>query len=136
MTQGQTFTKMLNQKVLPDFVSVEFDPTRKEYDSTDLIGYYQYDDEGVKARPVKVVEGGVLKTFLLSRSLVGQFVHSNGHGRRQAGFEVVSRQSNLIVESTKEVSVTRSFENSSSPKSSVRASLTGSISKRFRAGIR
>jgi TldD protein len=104
VTQGQTFTKMLNQKVLPDFVSVKFDPTRKEYDGTDLIGYYQYDDEGVKARPVKVVEDGVLKTFLLSRSPVGQFVHSNGHGRRQAGFEVVSRQSNLIVESTKEVS--------------------------------
>ncbi len=104
VTQGQTFTKMLNQKVLPDFVSVQFDPTRKEYDGTDLIGYYQYDDEGVKARPVTVVENGVLKTFLLSRSPVGEFVHSNGHGRRQPGFEVVSRQSNLIVESTRQVS--------------------------------
>src|SRR5581483_673876 len=61
-------------------------------------------DEGVKARPVKVVENGVLKTFLLSRSPVGQFDHSNGHGRRQPGYEVVSRQSNLIVESSKQVS--------------------------------
>jgi predicted Zn-dependent protease len=104
VTQGQTFTKMLNQKVLPDFVSVQFDATRKEYGGTDLIGYYQYDDEGVNARPVTVVENGVLKTFLLSRSPVGQFVHSNGHGRRQPGFEVVSRQSNLIVESTRQVS--------------------------------
>jgi TldD protein len=104
VSQGQTFTKMLNQQVLPDFVSVEFDPTRREYDGTDLIGYYEYDDEGVKARPVKVVEDGVLKTFLLSRSPVAQLAHSNGHGRRQAGFEVVSRQSNLIVESTKKVS--------------------------------
>ncbi len=104
VTQGQTFTKMLNQKVLPEFMSVEFDPTRKEYDGTDLIGYYQYDDEGVKARPVRVVENGVLKTFLLSRSPVGDFLHSNGHGRRQPGFEVVSRQSNLIVESDKQVS--------------------------------
>lgn len=104
IAEGQTFTKMLNQAVLPSFISVEFDPTRKEYNGTDLIGYYQYDDEGVKARPVKVVENGILKTFLLSRSPVGQFVHSNGHGRRQAGFEVVSRQSNLIVESSKQVS--------------------------------
>ncbi len=104
VSQGQTFTKMLDEKVLPDFVSVEFDPTRKDYGGSDLIGYYQYDDEGVKARPVTVVENGVLKTFLLSRSPVGQFVHSNGHGRRQPGFEVVSRQSNLIVESTKQVS--------------------------------
>lgn len=104
IAEGQTFTKMLGQKVLPDFISVEFDPTRKQYEGADLIGSYEYDDEGVKARPVKVVEGGVLKTFLLSRSPVGEFVRSNGHGRRQPGFEVVSRQSNLIVESSRQLS--------------------------------
>ncbi len=102
--EGQTFTKMLGQKVLPDFISVEFDPTRKRFDGTDLIGSYEYDDEGVKSRPVKVVDRGVLETFLLSRSPVGEFHHSNGHGRRQPGFEVESRQSNLIVESSKQVS--------------------------------
>ncbi len=104
VAEGQTFAKMLGQKVLPDFISVEFDPTRQSYEGTDLIGYYEYDDEGVKARPVKVVDAGVLKTFLLSRSPVGEFLQSNGHGRRQPGFEVVSRQSNLIVESSKQVS--------------------------------
>jgi predicted Zn-dependent protease len=104
ITEGQTFAKMIGQKVLPDFLSVEFDPTRQAYDGADLIGHYDYDDEGVKARPVVVVDKGVLKTFLLSRSPVGQFTHSNGHGRRQSGFEVVARQSNLIVESTKRVS--------------------------------
>jgi TldD protein len=104
VSEGQTFTKMLGQKVLPDFISVDFNPTLRQYKGTDLIGYYDYDDEGVKARPVKVVEDGVLKTFLLSRSPVGQFHESNGHGRRQAGYEVVSRQSNLIVESSKQVS--------------------------------
>lgn len=102
--EGQTFTKMLGQSVLPSFLSVQFDPTRHQYDGKDLIGYYEYDDEGVKARPVDVVENGVLKTFLLSRSPVGQFTSSNGHGRRQPGFEVVSRQSNLIVASSKKVS--------------------------------
>jgi len=104
ITEDQTFTKMLGQKILPDFLSVEFDPTKTTYDGRDLVGHYEYDDEGVKARPVKVVEDGVLKTFLLSRSPVGEFVHSNGHGRRQPGFEVVARQSNLIVESTRQVS--------------------------------
>ena len=103
MAEGQTFTKMLNQRVLPDFMNVEFDATRRDYAGTDLIGHYEYDDEGVKSRPVKLVESGVLKTFLLSRSPVGQFQHSNGHGRRQPGFEIVSRQSNLIVESSKQV---------------------------------
>ena len=71
---------------MPDFVSERFRSDSKEYGGSDLIGYYEYDDEGVKARPVKVVENGVLKTFLLSRSPVGEFVPlaPNGHGRRQA----------------------------------------------------
>lgn len=103
-SEGQTFTKMLGQKVLPDFLSVTFDPTRREINGIDLNGYYDYDDEGVQARPVKVVDNGVLKTWLLSRSPVGEFTHSNGHGRRQPGHEVESRQSNLIVESSKQVS--------------------------------
>lgn len=70
----------------------------------DLNGWYEYDDEGVKARPVVSVENGVLKNFLMSRSPIQGFDHSNGHGRRQPGREVVSRQSNLIVSSSKAVS--------------------------------
>jgi predicted Zn-dependent protease len=99
----QTFTKMVNSKVLPDFLSVVFDPTKKMLAGTDLNGWYDYDDEGVKARPVKVVENGTLKTFLMSRSPIKGFSQSNGHGRKQAGLEPVSRQSNLIVESSKQV---------------------------------
>jgi len=102
--EGQTFAKAIGTPVLPDFLSVVFDPTRKTIDSVDLNGYYSYDDEGVKARPVTAVEDGVLKTFLMSRSPIPGIQHSNGHGRRQAGLEVVSRQSNLIVESKKKVS--------------------------------
>ena len=90
-------------KVLPEFLSVIFDPTRHEAAGTELLGWYLYDDEGVKARPVPVVENGVMKTFLLSRSPVRGFSKSNGHGRRQPGLEVVSRQSNLFVESTNQV---------------------------------
>jgi hypothetical protein len=102
-SEGQTFTKMVNSKVLPEFLSVTFDPTRKQENGIDLNGTYSYDDEGVKARPVSVVKDGVLKTFLMSRSPVKGFAASNGHGRKQAGRDVVSRQSNLIVESTKQV---------------------------------
>jgi TldD protein len=100
----QTFTKMVGSKVLPDFLSVLFDPTKKKLGDTDLNGWYLYDDEGVKARPVQVVEGGTLKTFLMSRSPIKGFSQSNGHGRKQAGLEPVSRQSNLIVQSSKQVS--------------------------------
>jgi predicted Zn-dependent protease len=101
--EGQTFTRSVNQKVLPDFLSVVFDPTRKKIGGVDLNGWYDYDDEGVKARPVLAVDKGVLKTFLMSRSPIKGFDSSNGHGRREPGYEVVSRQSNLIVESSNAV---------------------------------
>ena len=102
-SEGQTFTKSVGSKVLPDFLTVVFDPTRRKVGTVDLNGWYDYDDEGVKARPVTAVENGVLKTFLMSRSPIAGFDHSNGHGRRQPGYEVVSRQSNLIVESSRAV---------------------------------
>ena len=102
VAEGQTFT--VGQHVLPEFMNVVFDATRPNYQGTDLIGFYEYDDEGVKARPVTVVDKGILRGCLLARSPIGNFTESNGHGRRQPGFEVVSRQSNLIVESSKQVS--------------------------------
>jgi predicted Zn-dependent protease len=102
-TEGQTFTKMVGTSVLPPFLSVTFDPTMKKAEGVDLNGAYAYDDEGVKARPVRVVDAGILKTFLMSRSPIEGFPQSNGHGRKQPGREVVSRQSNLIVESSKQV---------------------------------
>jgi predicted Zn-dependent protease len=103
-TEGQTFTKSVNLPVLPAFLSVIFDPTKRKVDGIDLNGWYRFDDEGVPARPLTVVENGVLKTFLMSRSPIQGFPQSNGHGRRQTGAEVVSRQSNLLVESSKQVS--------------------------------
>ena len=103
-SEGQTFAKSIGKPVLPDFLSVIFDPTRRDYNGADLSGYYTYDDEGIKARPVTVVDNGILKTFLLSRMPIKGFDHSNGHGRREAGYDIVSRQSNLIVESKSQVS--------------------------------
>jgi TldD protein len=102
-SEGQTFTRRINQPVLPEFLSVISDPTRTTAAGVFLNGSYDYDDEGVKARPVTVVDKGILKTFLLSRSPIRGFPNSNGHGRKQPGAEVVSRQSNLIVESAKSV---------------------------------
>ena len=98
-SEGQTFANSIGTQVLPKFLSVIFDPTLRHLGPTDLMGWYDFDDQGVRARRVPVVEKGIMKTFLLSRAPVRGFSHSNGHGRRQIGFEVVSRQSNLIVES-------------------------------------
>jgi predicted Zn-dependent protease len=88
---------------LPTFFSVVDDPTIKKYGTTDLSGYYQFDDEGVKAQRVPLVQNGILKTFLMSRSPIKGFDKSNGHGRAQPGSGAVSRQGNLIVQANKTV---------------------------------
>ncbi len=104
ITEGQTFTGKVGEQVMPEFISVYDDPTRERLDDTVLLGYYPYDDEGVPAQRVALVEDGVLKNFLLSRSPLPGFTHSNGHGRRQLGYAPISRQGNLIVESGRAVS--------------------------------
>jgi TldD protein len=86
---------------LPDFLTIIDDPTMPRLGKEDLLGFYEYDDEGVKAHRVLMVDHGVLKNFEMSRSPLVGFPHSNGHGRRQLGASPVSRQGNLIVESSK-----------------------------------
>ena len=104
--EGQTFTKKVNQLVLPDFVSVVDDPTLKQLNGMPLSGAYSYDEEGVPASRVEIIKDGVLKSFLLSRMPIKNFSHSNGHGRGQAGRMPTARQGNLIVSSAKTVKAT------------------------------
>jgi predicted Zn-dependent protease len=101
---AQTFAKKVGQSILPSFLSVVADPTLAKLGDIELAGSYQYDDEGVRARRVDVVKGGVLTEFLLSRSPLSRFPKSNGHGRGQPGLRPVSRQSNLVVDSSAGVS--------------------------------
>jgi predicted Zn-dependent protease len=103
--EGQTFTKKINEPIMPDFISVVDDPTMAEYGGRDLNGHYDYDDEGVPAQNAIIVESGILKGFLLSRSPIARFPVSNGHGRRSYGNRVVTRQGVLCVKSAKEVPV-------------------------------
>lgn len=99
ISEGQTFTSKIGEKILPDFLSIKDDPTETSLDGQMLLGNYPYDDEGVPAQNVQLVDHGVLKTFLMSRSPLVSIPHSNGHGRRQLGYVPVARQGNLIVSS-------------------------------------
>jgi TldD protein len=102
-TEGQTFTKKVNQRVLPAFLTVVDDPTMKVLNGVKLAGSYDFDDEGDPAQRVDAVDNGVLKNFLMSRMPITGFDHSNGHGRRQPGLMPTGRQGNLIVTSTNTV---------------------------------
>jgi TldD protein len=103
VAEGQTFAKKVGEPILPEFLSIVDDTTMKKLGSEDLLGYYQFDDEGVAAQRVTLVDHGVLRNFEMSRSPLAGFPHSNGHGRRQLGATPVSRQGNLIVQSSKTV---------------------------------
>ena len=101
--EGQTFAKKIGKQVLPPFLSIVDDPTQRRFKGVDLNGFYEFDEECVPAQPAHTVVSGVLETFLLSRSPTRGFTKSNGHGRRQPGVDVVARQGNLIVTSSKQV---------------------------------
>jgi TldD protein len=98
--EGQTFTKKVEQSVLPDFLSVVDDPTLRTMNGMDLAGWYEFDNEGMPAQKVEVIKNGILKTFLMSRMPIKNFSHSNGHGRSQPGLMPTGRQGNLIVTSS------------------------------------
>ena len=104
--EGQTFAKKVGEPIMPAFVSVYDDPTLARLGNVDLNGFYRFDDEGVAAQRATLVSDGVLKGFLLSRSPTRGFSVSNGHGRRQEGRAIVSRQGNLVVEPKRIVPVT------------------------------
>lgn len=103
VTEGQTFSNKVGEQILPSFLSIVDDTTKKRLGPQELLGFYQFDDEGVPAQRVTLVDHGVLKNFEMSRSPLADFPKSNGHGRRQLGATPVSRQGNLIVESNKTV---------------------------------
>lgn len=94
---SQTLKPFVGKQLLPEFLDVVFDPQVERYAGVELAGSYRYDDEGVPAQRVISVERGVFKNFLMCRTPIEGFPQSNGHGRKQAGRDVVSRQSNLIV---------------------------------------
>ena len=81
-------------------ITIISDPTQKTFNDIPLFGSYLYDDEGIPAQPVTVVDKGVLKEFLMSRIPVRGQMHSNGHGRAQLGSAPYSRQSNLFIQTS------------------------------------
>jgi len=99
-TDAQTFKKKVGEMVLPEEISVIFDPQLKKSHGFSLNGYYVFDDEGVRGQRVEVVKNGKLLSFLMSRVPITGFDKSNGHGRGQIYFNTVTRQSNTIIEST------------------------------------
>jgi hypothetical protein len=95
--EGQTFTKKV-EHVDHARRSSRCTTTQRSRSSAAIFlnGRFQYDDEGVAAQRVTLVDKGILKNFLMSRSPIANFPTSNGHGRCAPGYPPVSRQGNAV----------------------------------------
>ncbi len=101
---AQTLRNMVGEPILPAFISLYDDPTLERFAGQDLFGHYLFDNQGAPSERVTLVKDGIMKGFLQSRSPMREGERSNGHGRRQAGYDAVSRQGNLLVTASESVS--------------------------------
>ena len=96
----------MGARVLPDTFDVVDDPTQKEWRGRTLFGSYTVDREGVMPKPLKLIEKGVLKSYLLTRQPVRGFEGSNGRARLPGSFGASAATiSNLFVSTTDAVPV-------------------------------
>ena len=95
--EGATFKGQIGKPVLPAFVSVLDDPTLAKVGNVSLNGHYGFDDEGVIARPVTLVDHGILRNYLKSRTPVKGSLESNGHGRAEGTLDPIGRMASTIV---------------------------------------
>ena len=75
------FASSYKTRVVPEFISVVDDPTISTYHGHTLLGHYQFDDEGVPAQRVSLIEKGTLVDYDMGRAPIRDFPASNGHGR-------------------------------------------------------
>jgi TldD protein len=91
----------IGSRILPDWMDIVDDPTQSAWRGKPLLGFYQYDLEGVPGKPVSVVEKGVLKNFLTTRQPIKGFATSNGHARLGGSYGAHSAAiSNLLVKTS------------------------------------
>jgi predicted Zn-dependent protease len=79
------FATSYKTRVLPSFLTIIDDPTLKDFQGHSLVGSYEVDNEGVKAKTVNIIENGMLNNYLVGRQPVRDFPASNGHGRAAPG---------------------------------------------------
>lgn len=95
------FETRIGGRVLPETFDVIDDATQSTYNGKALVGFYPFDMEGVPPKPVRVVEKGVLKSFLTTRQPIRGFPVSNGHARLPGSYgSFAAAIGNLFVKSS------------------------------------
>jgi TldD protein len=80
--QSSELANKLGLKVAASMISISDDPSLETGPGKQpLMGAYRADDEGVAGQRVSLVEHGILKSLLMSRTPRKEIAHSNGHAR-------------------------------------------------------
>ncbi len=99
------FEGRIDARVLPEFIDLVDDPTQKAWNGAQLLGFYEFDYEGVVPAPLTLVEKGRLKNFLLTRQPVKGQQASNGRARVPGPFGAnAAAITNLFVRASESVS--------------------------------
>jgi hypothetical protein len=102
--QNSELEGRMGARVLPDTFDVVDDPTQKEWRGRPLFGSYTVDREGVVPKPLRLIEKGVLKDYLLTRQPVRGYEGSNGRARLPGNYSAnVATISNLFVSTSEPV---------------------------------
>jgi len=97
---AQTFRGRLGDRIISETLTLVDDPIAASFRGRPLFGRYEFDDQGVPARRVTLIEKGLLRGFLLSRYAVKGFAHSNGHARAPLGQIPLGVPGNLFLTSS------------------------------------
>jgi len=101
------FEGRIGSRVLPSSFTVVDDPLQSEWRSRPLLGSYAVDSEGVVPETLTVVDKGILKTLLSTRTPTKDAPSSNGRARLPGPFGTKAAAiSNLFVSSSEGVSGT------------------------------
>lgn len=103
-SQPSEFEGRIGARVLPNFFDVVDDPTQTEWRGRPLFGHYTVDREGVRPKPLRLVEKGVLKGYLLTRQPVRGYEGSNGRARLPGSYGAATANiSNLFIHASETV---------------------------------
>ena len=102
--QQSVLANKLGQRVAAPILSLVDDPLLAVAPGkAPVFGNYRVDDEGVPAQRVSLIEKGVLKSLLMSRTPRKEITKSNGHGRAPRFAGVRAHVGTLVLSSAKGV---------------------------------
>lgn len=97
--EGRTFKGQVGKQIFNIPITIRDNPKLKKFQGKGCIGSYDYDDEGSQAQDTVLVDKGVLKGFLNTRTALTRRGHSsNGHARTKKYQRPISRMAVTIIE--------------------------------------